>query len=120
MANNLHDPQDINHGNRKEVSSMFLDWISQLGLLSHSPASNILDIFPLPVKKTLISEVTTFLLASDDVQLLSSREHVLWVMEVIGHAFCMPIEEAPLIVNATNVYRRWLLKTSAMPTPHGQ
>ena len=76
---------------------MFLDRVQGLGLLSHDPESDILESFPLPVRKILIQEVVTFLGSSEDPSNLSSQAHVRWVMEVVGAAFALPIEEGELI-----------------------
>ncbi|KAI8996097.1 hypothetical protein BC832DRAFT_567895 [Gaertneriomyces semiglobifer] len=92
---------------------MFLERVHQLGLLDHDPESNILGFFPLPIKKTLIKEVTQCLLpgnayVSDPASMLSSPAHVKWAMEVVGQGFALPIEDHGIMRMTTEVYEVWL------------
>lgn len=84
-------------GPRETERRMFLEQVQKICLLSHNPDSDILEIFPLSVKKVLIQEVTSFLLNSDDHSTLTSQAHVKWVMEVVGAGFALPIDEVDLI-----------------------
>ena len=78
--------------------------------------SNILQNFPLSVRKILVSEVSSFLLQpSTPLNLLSSRSHILWVLETCGQGFRLPIEEDEVISNVTELYRQWILDQKKRP-----
>ncbi|KAG0300769.1 hypothetical protein BGZ98_008912 [Dissophora globulifera] len=94
---------------------MFLDWIAQLGLLKHDPVSNVLARFPLSVKKTLITEVTSTLLVTSDLSLLSSMAHMRWAMEVLGQGFALPLEELSIAQETTQLYSQWLFEPQMRP-----
>ncbi|KAF9932457.1 hypothetical protein FBU30_008160 [Linnemannia zychae] len=94
---------------------MFLDWIAQLGLLNHDPVSNILARFPLQVKKTMITEVTSTLLVTSDLTLLSSMAHMKWAMEVLGQGFALPLEELSITQETTQLYSQWLFEPQMRP-----
>ncbi|KAI7828906.1 hypothetical protein BC939DRAFT_407851 [Gamsiella multidivaricata] len=94
---------------------MFLDWIAQLGLLEHDPVSNVLARFPLSVKKTLITEVTSTLLVTSDLSLLSSMAHMNWAMEVLGQGFALPLEELSIAQETTQLYSQWLFEPQMRP-----
>ncbi|KAF9102141.1 hypothetical protein BGX29_004915 [Mortierella sp. GBA35] len=94
---------------------MFLDWIAQLGLLNHDPVSNVLARFPLHVKKTMITEVTSTLLVSSDLTLLSSMAHMRWAMEVLGQGFALPLEELSIAQETTQLYSQWLFEPQMRP-----
>ncbi|KAH7036564.1 hypothetical protein BKA57DRAFT_175622 [Linnemannia elongata] len=94
---------------------MFLDWIAQLGLLNHDPVSNVLARFPLNVKKTMITEVTSTLLVTSDLTLLSSMAHMKWAMEVLGQGFALPLEELSITQETTQLYSQWLFEPQMRP-----
>ncbi|KAF9574487.1 hypothetical protein EC968_006292 [Mortierella alpina] len=89
---------------------MFLDWIAQLGLLKHDPAR-----FPLQVRKTLITEVTSTLLVTSDLSLLHSMAHMKWAMEVLGQGFALPLEELSIAQETTQLYSQWLFEPQVRP-----
>ncbi|KAF9938926.1 hypothetical protein BGZ67_010190 [Mortierella alpina] len=89
---------------------MFLDWIAQLGLLKHDPAR-----FPLQVRKTLITEVTSTLLVTSDLSLLYSMAHMKWAMEVLGQGFALPLEELSIAQETTQLYSQWLFEPQVRP-----
>ncbi|KAF9279402.1 hypothetical protein BGZ68_007949 [Mortierella alpina] len=94
---------------------MFLDWIAQLGLLKHDPVSNVLARFPLQVRKTLITEVTSTLLVTSDLSLLFSMAHMKWAMEVLGQGFALPLEELSIAQETTQLYSQWLFEPQVRP-----
>ncbi|KAG0082686.1 hypothetical protein BGZ93_002318, partial [Podila epicladia] len=94
---------------------MFLDWVAQLGLLQHDPVSNVLARFPLSVRKTLITEVTSTLLSTSDLSLLSSLAHMKWAMEVLGQGFALPLEELSIAQETTQLYSQWLFEPQLRP-----
>ncbi|KAF9981113.1 hypothetical protein BGZ65_004311 [Modicella reniformis] len=100
---------------------MFLDWIAELGLLQHDPVSNVLARFPLSVKKTLITEVTsTLLLTASDLSLLSTMAHMQWAMEVLGQGFGLPLEELTITQDTTQLYSQWLFDPQTRPSAFRQ
>ena len=76
--------------------------------------------FPYSVQRTLISEVTNFLVSNADHAFLSSQSHVLWAMEVIGQGFRLPIEDVEIINLSIEIYRQWLLEPTRVPPPMEQ
>lgn len=53
--------------------------------------------------------VVSFLTAEADMgTVLSTRHHVLWSMEIIGHSFALPMEDADVIHGALRIYEQWL------------
>lgn len=118
---------------------MLLEWISQQNLLSDDPNSNVLDLLPGAVKRTIVSEVTNVLHqstaseeasstfytsstatpASQQQQQLYSRLtsdlHVRWITEVVGQAFGLPLEDIAVTANAAAIYTNWLLSPSKRP-----
>ena len=100
---------------------MFLDRVSQLGLLEHDPEANILLNFSLPVRKVLVKEVTDFLLSpSTPGNVLSTRAHAIYALETCGQGFRLPIEEADTISDVTELYRIWILEPRRRPAPIDQ
>ena len=74
--------------------------------------------FPLSVRKILVKEVTDFLVSpSANPGLLSSRSHIIWVLETCGQGFRLPIEEADIIQNVIELYRQWILDPKKRPAP---
>ncbi|KAJ3009267.1 hypothetical protein HKX48_008074 [Thoreauomyces humboldtii] len=91
---------------------MFISRVAELGLLEHDNDSDILSGFPLGVQRTLVTQVTQCLLptasSATSNQLLTSPAHVRWAMEIVGQGFALPIDEAPVIWQAVEVYDSWL------------
>ncbi|RLN86510.1 hypothetical protein BBJ28_00024676 [Nothophytophthora sp. Chile5] len=44
----------------------------------------------------------------DPVAVLPSGHHIRWAMEVLGHAFALPMEDADVIAGSLRIYERWL------------
>ncbi|GMF09631.1 unnamed protein product [Phytophthora lilii] len=44
----------------------------------------------------------------DPLAVLPSGHHIRWAMEVLGHAFALPMEDAEVIAGSLRIYRRWL------------
>ncbi|KAI9308600.1 hypothetical protein BJ944DRAFT_236837 [Cunninghamella echinulata] len=100
---------------------MFLDWIAQLELLQHDSQTNILESLPLSIRRTLISEITTFLHPTNvkhppDPTIFSSPAHVKWYMEVIGQGFSLPLEDMHITNDDISIYSQWLLEPAMRPT----
>ena len=69
---------------------------------------NVLSAFPYTVQKQLIYQVSDSL--SQDIILdLESWGHLKWTMQVIGHAFRMPIDDISLKTSCLSIYLKWLL-----------
>ncbi|RUP51239.1 hypothetical protein BC936DRAFT_149276 [Jimgerdemannia flammicorona] len=115
---------------RRTVRDMFLDWIAQLKLLQHDPRmyisrllyiqTNILAILPLATRKTLISEITTYLhpphgQPGPEPTLFSSPAHVKWFMEVLGQGFVLPLEDMHITTDDISIYSQWLFEPSHRP-----
>lgn len=77
--------------------------------------SNVLARFPLNVKKTMITEVTSTLLVTSDLTLLSSMAHMKWAMEVLGQGFALPLEELSITQETTQLYSQWLFEPQMRP-----
>lgn len=77
--------------------------------------SNVLARFPLHVKKTMITEVTSTLLVTSDLTLLSSMAHMKWAMEVLGQGFALPLEELSITQETTQLYSQWLFEPQMRP-----
>ncbi|CAO3613291.1 unnamed protein product [Cunninghamella blakesleeana] len=99
---------------------MFLDWIAQLQLLQHDSQTNILESLPLPIRRTLISEITTYLQPANikhppDPTIFSSPANVKWYMEVIGQGFTLPLEDMYITNDDISIYSQWLLEPAMRP-----
>ncbi|KAI8096897.1 uncharacterized protein BX664DRAFT_275281 [Halteromyces radiatus] len=99
---------------------MFLDWIAQLQLLQHDSQTDILESLPLPIRRILISEITSFLIPSNtkysaDPSIFSSPAHVKWYMEVIGQGFALPLEDMNITNDSITIYSQWLLEPNLRP-----
>eukprot|EP00842_Homolaphlyctis_polyrhiza_P006533 jgi/Hompol1/6881/HPOL_000570-RA len=99
---------------------MFAPRISELGMLTPSPDTGILNAFPLSVRRKLISEITQCLLPrslliNDPGSILKSAAHVKWMMEVVGQGFSLPLEDVSVIQDSINVYHQWLLDEPTRP-----
>lgn len=77
--------------------------------------SNVLARFPLNVKKTMITEVTSTLLVTSDLTLLTSMAHMKWAMEVLGQGFALPLEELSITQETTQLYSQWLFEPQMRP-----
>ncbi|KAJ2994868.1 hypothetical protein HDV02_001280 [Globomyces sp. JEL0801] len=90
---------------------MFLQQIVEL-------ESNILSLFPIDVKTTIISKMNGYLIQStnpEPASILTSPAHVKFVMEIVGQGFDLPIEHIKIIQNSVKVYSTWLLEPSKRP-----
>jgi len=98
---------------------MLLGWVDELGLIHSDPTKNILKNFPLEVKRVVISSIVDYFNTQNAVakNFLTTTSHVEWVMEVVGHAFQMPIADHQTIDRAINVYNKWLFEADQRPTP---
>jgi hypothetical protein len=45
----------------------------------------------------------------DDEASFPTEAHVRWAMESIGHAFTLPIDDAPVILAALKIYTKWYI-----------
>ncbi|KAF0981277.1 hypothetical protein FDP41_012537 [Naegleria fowleri] len=98
---------------------MLLGWIDELGLIHSDPTKNILKSFPLEVKRVVISAITDYFNQQNATakNFLTTTAHVEWVMEVLGHAFQLPIADHQTIDRAINVYNKWLFEEAQRPAP---
>ncbi|KAI7867850.1 hypothetical protein BDF14DRAFT_1956776 [Spinellus fusiger] len=99
---------------------MFLDWIAQLRLLHHDPQTNILGTIPLAIKRTLISEITSYIYPTSgkhipDPSIFVSPAHVKWFMEVLGQGFTLPLEDMHITNDNVSIYAQWLFEPSMRP-----
>lgn len=104
---------------------MFHPHIKSLGLLKANPGirtdefhsrieKNVLQLFPLEVKKTVIPQITEQLI-SNPSGMLNSQSHVFWALEVTGNAFNLPWSESKVIKNVFQLYRMWLTRVETRP-----
>lgn len=98
---------------------MILPWIDEIGLISADPTKNILKNFPLSVKRVVVSSVVRYFHTQYQhaVSQLTTESHVLWVMEVIGQSFQLPIEDHEVINMAIDLYHKWLFVEADRPEP---
>lgn len=50
-------------------------------------------------------------LSPDNVDLgdvLPTAHHIRWAMEVLGHAFALPMDDADVILGSLRIYEKWL------------
>lgn len=73
--------------------------------------------FPLDVKCVLVSQMNRYLLTPSDepAKLLTSQSHVLFVMELVGQGFNLPLTQIGIIQHSVNVYSNWLLEPLKRP-----
>jgi hypothetical protein len=62
-----------------------------------------------------VSALTPTGSGTDGFQSLSTLFHVRWVMEIIGQAFTLPLEDITVINNATAIYIQWLVEPTKRP-----
>ena len=85
---------------------MFLRWIEKCELVPTSPEAHVLVRFSDQCQRGLCSIVVTFL-ASEDInvtEILPTRHHIIWAMEVIGHSFALSMENSDIISGALSIY----------------
>eukprot|EP01133_Synstelium_polycarpum_P003509 gene3509-4009_t len=104
---------------------MFIDWAVTLNLLDND--KSILKDFPLSVKRTLVIQIVQqFLLdpSTNNPAIVSTREHLSWLMEVIEQGFLLPLDDAASIFACVELYKRWLFDSRMRPQPltddHGE
>lgn len=56
----------------------------------------------------------TIIYASVD-EMMTSKYHVQWMMEIIGQGFSLPIEESIVISRCSIIYSQWLLEHQLCP-----
>ncbi|KAF2078200.1 hypothetical protein CYY_000490 [Polysphondylium violaceum] len=98
---------------------MFIDWAASLNLIDPEKNTGILKDFPLGVKKILVQQIVTYLLdnPNGNSYILSTRDHVLWVMEIIEQGFLLPIEDHVIISQCIDLYKKWLFDAKHRPLP---
>ncbi len=109
---------------------MMLEWIDAVGLLPREADGNVLASFPPSIRRSIIAEVTNCMFQSGTVAgmsgggsdgsdtglaSLTAPFHVRWVMEVVGQAFTLPLEDMNIVSNAAAIYMQWLLEPSRRP-----
>jgi hypothetical protein len=97
---------------------MLLDWIDQLGLVKARDYKNVLREFPLPVKRVIVTEMVKYVSKKyeEACQLMKTPTHVLFMMEIIGQSFQLPIEDAEVIHLTIDIYHKWFFnKTRPEP-----
>nr|CCA27586.1 conserved hypothetical protein [Albugo laibachii Nc14] len=89
---------------------MFLRWIEKCELVPTSPESHVLLRFSETCQRGLCSIVVNFLTSEDTsaAEILPTRHHILWAMEIIGHSFALPMENSDIIFGALCIYEKWL------------
>jgi hypothetical protein len=95
---------------------MFLPCILKQELLPDRDDTCVLKEFR--TSRTItISMVRELETSNASKKMLLTEFHVRWAMEVIGHAFTLPIEDAKDISGALSLYERWLLSEVDRPIP---
>jgi hypothetical protein len=62
-----------------------------------------------------VSATTPTGLGSDGLQCLNSLFHVRWMMEIVGQAFTLPLEDINVASNAAAIYIQWLVEPNKRP-----
>jgi hypothetical protein len=74
--------------------------------------------FPKAIRRGLASQIVPHLLA--DVMFaqesFTTKQHLVVVLEVLGQSFALDVEDAPLIFQVADLYKRWFLLDSR-PNP---
>jgi hypothetical protein len=97
---------------------MFLEWILKLGFLNEDPDSGLYLSFPKETRRVLAKEVVEHLLNDPEANAkLTHSMHVHVVMETVGQAFGLDVDDAPIISRATDLYRKWLFDGDRRPLP---
>lgn len=116
-------------GRRVAQQTMMLEWIDSVGLLPREADGNVLASFPPAIRRSIIAEVTNCMFQSGTVAGMSGGAadgetglasltapfHVRWVMEVVGQAFTLPLEDMNIVSNAAAIYMQWLLEPARRP-----
>jgi hypothetical protein len=80
--------------------------------------SKVFFPFPKVIRRGLAAQIVPHLLA--DVMFAQesfpTKQHLTVILEVLGQAFALDIEDAPLILQVADLYKRWFLSDSR-PTP---
>lgn len=64
---------------------------------------------------TCSTSTTTMTPTEQGVNSLGTLFHVRWVMEIIGQAFSLPLEDIGITSNAASIYIQWLVEPSKRP-----
>ncbi|KAM9997911.1 hypothetical protein ACTFIY_007565 [Dictyostelium cf. discoideum] len=99
---------------------MFLDWASSINLLGSEKNTGILKDFPLSVKRILVFQTVNFLLEPPNGNtqfIVTSKEHLQWIMEITEQGFLLPIEDSQIILQCIELYKKWLFDPKHKPTP---
>eukprot|EP01028_Stygiella_incarcerata_P005580 TRINITY_DN2343_c1_g1_i2.p1 TRINITY_DN2343_c1_g1~~TRINITY_DN2343_c1_g1_i2.p1 ORF type:complete len:1241 (+),score=324.07 TRINITY_DN2343_c1_g1_i2:259-3981(+) len=89
---------------------MFLHWISQIGLLEHQKERNVMKAFPLEVRRSIVSTMVQFV--RSDIgsagKSLTTKAHVEYILETIGQAYSLPLDDLSTMQYAFDIYKEWL------------
>ncbi|KAK5584443.1 hypothetical protein RB653_006054 [Dictyostelium firmibasis] len=99
---------------------MFLDWASSIHLLGSDKNTGILKDFPLSVKRILVFQTVNFLLEPPNGNtqfIVTSKEHLQWIMEITEQGFLLPIEDNQIILQCIELYKKWLFDPKHKPLP---
>ncbi|OWZ23606.1 hypothetical protein PHMEG_0001515, partial [Phytophthora megakarya] len=101
---------------------MFLQWISKTELVPQSADSYVLKKFSDKCQRGMCSMVVGYLTEDnvDTLTALPSGHHIRWAMEVLGHAFALPMEDADVISGSLGIYQRWLGVDDESLSPKGK
>ena len=101
---------------------MFLDLLSQIGLLQHNPATNILAALPLAPKAELLTTIFAELLENraNTPVLISVQSHLNFFYELVGAAFSLPLSHGKLTQKALEIYILWFNDPEVCPPPVAQ
>lgn len=88
---------------------MFLDRIAIMNLLEHDQNTNVLKLFPLSVYRSVVTAIVGYFAnpSNNPSDVLTSRSHVLWVLECIGQGLRLPVEDAQIMSDCLAIYLRW-------------
>eukprot|EP00762_Andalucia_godoyi_P004164 ANDGO_06351.mRNA.1 putative Rho GTPase-activating protein CG5521 len=95
---------------------MFLSWIHNVKLLEEDKTKGMLMIYPLPVRRTLVSQIVSFV--RNDVRssaVFTTKAQMDWSFECLGQAFALPIDDSDVIQNAVDIYRSWIQNAAMRP-----
>lgn len=75
-------------------------------------------IFPQSTRRVVASELVKALLSkSTSSSTVSTSVHVRIILESLGQAFSLPLEDAMIIDSCLELYKRWILEEHARPEP---
>jgi len=97
---------------------MFLpSLVAEFRLSDQGYGAHVLRSFDTEISRQMTTSMVSYLLdPATETSVIHSKRHLDWILECTGNAFSLPITAYETIVNAKDLYRKWLFEGSA-PAP---